>query len=142
MRVAIIGQGYVGLTIAVDAAVAGHTVVGVDVNGELVKKLNLGQSHIEGITNSYLGSLLESGRYSATSNPSALEGCEVIVIAVPTPLDGQRNPDLSFVHAAADLIAENVQSPSLVVNESTPYGGKLLHALQVLNIYMHHRPNV
>ena len=125
MRVAIIGQGYVGLTIAVDAAVAGHTVVGVDVNGELVKKLNLGQSHIEGITNSYLGSLLESGRYSATSNPSALEGCEVIVIAVPTPLDGQRNPDLSFVHAAADLIAENVQSPSLVVNESTSYPGTL-----------------
>ena len=125
MRVAIIGQGYVGLTIAVDAAVAGHTVVGVDVNGELVKKLNLGQSHIEGITNSYLGSLLESGRYSATSNPSALEGCEVIVIAVPTPLDDQRNPDLSFVHAAADLIAENVQSPSLVVNESTSYPGTL-----------------
>ena len=125
MRVAIIGQGYVGLTIAVDAAVAGHTVVGVDVNGELVKKLNLGQSHIEGITNSYLGSLLESGRYSATSNPSALEGCEVIVIAVPTPLDDRRNPDLSFVHAAADLIAENVQSPSLVVNESTSYPGTL-----------------
>ena len=125
MRVAIIGQGYVGLTIAVDAAGAGHTVVGVDVNGELVKKLNVGQSHIEGITNSHLGSLLESGSYSATSNPSTLAGCEVIVIAVPTPLDEQRNPDLSFVHAAADIIAENVQSPTLVINESTSYPGTL-----------------
>jgi UDP-N-acetyl-D-glucosamine dehydrogenase len=125
MRVAIIGQGYVGLTIAVDAASAGHTVVGFDVNGELVKKLNVGQSHIEGITNSHLGSLLESGSYSASSNPSTLAGCEVIVIAVPTPLDDQRNPDLSFVHAAADIIAENVQSPTLVINESTSYPGTL-----------------
>jgi UDP-N-acetyl-D-glucosamine dehydrogenase len=125
MRVAIIGQGYVGLTIAVDSAGAGHTVVGFDVNAELVKKLNSGQSHIEGITNSHLGSLIESGNYLASSNPSTLEGCEVIVIAVPTPLDDQRNPDLSFVHAAADLIAENVQSPTLVVNESTSYPGTL-----------------
>jgi len=125
MRVAIIGQGYVGLTIAVDSAGAGHTVVGFDVNAELVKKLNSGHSHIEGITNSHLGSLIESGNYLASSNPSTLEGCEVIVIAVPTPLDDQRNPDLSFVHAAADLIAENVQSPTLVVNESTSYPGTL-----------------
>jgi UDP-N-acetyl-D-glucosamine dehydrogenase len=125
MRVAIIGQGYVGLTIAVDSAGAGHTVVGFDVNGELVKKLNLGQSHIEGITNTHLTSLLESGSYLASSNPSTLEGCEVIVIAVPTPLDDQRNPDLSFVHAAADLITKNLKSPALVVNESTSYPGTL-----------------
>jgi UDP-N-acetyl-D-glucosamine dehydrogenase len=125
MRVAIIGQGYVGLTIAVDSAGAGHTVVGFDVNGELVKKLNVGQSHIEGITNSHLGSLIESGSYTASSDPSILEGCEVIVIAVPTPLDDQRNPDLSYVHAAADLITKNVKSPALVVNESTSYPGTL-----------------
>jgi UDP-N-acetyl-D-glucosamine dehydrogenase len=125
MRVAIIGQGYVGLTIAVDSAGAGHTVVGFDVNAELVKKLNLGHSHIEGITDSHLGSLIESGSYSASSNPSTLEGCEVIVIAVPTPLDDQRNPDLSYVHSAADLITKNVKSPVLVVNESTSYPGTL-----------------
>jgi len=125
MRVAIIGQGYVGLTIAVDSAGAGHTVVGFDVNAELVKKLNVGHSHIEGITDSHLGSLIESGSYSASSNPSTLEGCEVIVIAVPTPLDDQRNPDLSYVHSAADLITKNVKSPVLVVNESTSYPGTL-----------------
>ena len=125
MRVAIIGQGYVGLTIAVDSAGAGHTVVGFDVNAELVKKLNLGHSHIEGITDSHLTSLLGSGSYSASSNPSTLEGCEVIVIAVPTPLDDQRNPDLSYVHSAADLITKNVKSPVLVVNESTSYPGTL-----------------
>ena len=125
MRVAIIGQGYVGLTIAVDAAAAGNTVVGFDVNTALVAQLNAGKSHIEGVTDSALAALLASGGYKASTDAAALDGCDVIVIAVPTPLDEARNPDLSFVHAAADLIAHNVKSPALIVNESTSYPGTL-----------------
>jgi UDP-N-acetyl-D-glucosamine dehydrogenase len=125
MRVAIIGQGYVGLTIAVGAASAGHEVVGFDVNNQLVMQLNTGKSHIEGISNSDLVSFIESGTYKASSDPSVLEGCDVIVIAVPTPLDEARNPDLSFVHAATDVISKNVKSPALVINESTSYPGTL-----------------
>ncbi len=125
MRVAIIGQGYVGLTIAMAAASAGHTLCGFDVDGELVTRLNRGISHIEGISSSNLISLLESGCYSASNNPLELEGCEVIVIAVPTPLGGQRNPDLSFVHAASDLISMHVKRPALIINESTSYPGTL-----------------
>ena len=125
MRVAIIGQGYVGLTIAVDAATAGNTVVGFDVNNTLVAQLNAGNSHIEGVTDSALAALVGSGTYKASTDASALDGCDVIVIAVPTPLDEARNPDLSFVHAAADLIAANVKSPVLIVNESTSYPGTL-----------------
>jgi UDP-N-acetyl-D-glucosamine dehydrogenase len=125
MRVAIIGQGYVGLTIAVSAAEAGHSVYGFDVNVDLVENLNKGQSHIEGISQSQLNSLIKSGSYSATSNPLAMDGCEVIVIAVPTPLDGDRNPDLSYVHAAVDLINQYVKSPVLIINESTSYPGTL-----------------
>ena len=125
MRVAIIGQGYVGLTIAVSAAGAGHDVVGFDVNESLVAQLNLGKSHIEGISHSDLAANLKAGRYSASSDPTTLDGCEVVVIAVPTPLDQARNPDLSFLHAAVDLIAENVKSPALVINESTSYPGTL-----------------
>jgi UDP-N-acetyl-D-glucosamine dehydrogenase len=125
MRVAIIGQGYVGLTIAVDAATAGNTVVGFDVNTALVAQLNLGVAHIEGISDSALAALVGSGAYKASTDASALDGCDVIVIAVPTPLDEARNPDLSFVHAAADLIAANVKSPALIVNESTSYPGTL-----------------
>ena len=125
MRVAIIGQGYVGLTIAVDAAAAGNTVVGFDVNTALVAQLNAGNSHIEGISDSALAGLVGSGAYKATTDASALDGCDVIVIAVPTPLDDDRNPDLSFVHAAADLIAAHVKSPALIVNESTSYPGTL-----------------
>ena len=125
MRVAIIGQGYVGLTIAADAAAAGNQVVGFDVNPALVAQLNSGISHIEGISNAALAGAIASGAYTASANPAALDGCEVVVIAVPTPLDDQRNPDLSYVHAAADLITQHVKSPALIVNESTSYPGTL-----------------
>jgi UDP-N-acetyl-D-glucosamine dehydrogenase len=125
MRVSIIGQGYVGLTIAVGAADAGHSVIGFDVNENLVSSLNLGKSHIEGISNEQLASLVSSGAYKANSDASVIDGSEVIIIAVPTPLDDDRNPDLSYVHAAAELIAENVKSPALIINESTSYPGTL-----------------
>jgi UDP-N-acetyl-D-glucosamine dehydrogenase len=125
MRVVIIGQGYVGLTIAVGAAGAGHNVVGFDVNKALVDALNTGVSHIEGVSNSALASFIGKGAYKASADAAVLDGCDVIVIAVPTPLDDARNPDLSYVHAAADLIAKNVKSPALIINESTSYPGTL-----------------
>ena len=125
MRVAIIGQGYVGLTIAVGAAGAGHSVVGFDVNDSLVAALNTGTSHIEGITDASLARFVASGAYKASTDASVLDGSDVIVIAVPTPLDDKRNPDLSYVHDAADLIASNVKSAALVINESTSYPGTL-----------------
>ena len=125
MRVAIIGQGYVGLTIAVGAAGGGHTVVGFDVNAGLVDQLKSGKSHIEGISDSQLAGFISSGLFTASVDPSVLEGSDVIVIAVPTPLDAARSPDLSYVHAAADLINQQVRSPALIINESTSYPGTL-----------------
>jgi UDP-N-acetyl-D-glucosamine dehydrogenase len=125
MRVAIIGQGYVGLTIAVGAAGAGHTVIGFDVNEGLVDQLNAGRSHIEGISDALLSGFLSSDRYTASCDVAKLEGSDVIVIAVPTPLDKDRNPDLSYVYAAVDLINQYVKSPALIVNESTSYPGTL-----------------
>jgi UDP-N-acetyl-D-glucosamine dehydrogenase len=125
MRVAIIGQGYVGLTIAVGAAGAGHQVIGFDVNDALVAQLNSGKSHIEGISDAAVQNFISSGLYAASTNPSVINGCDVIVIAVPTPLDDARNPDLSYVHTAADLIANNVKSSALIINESTSYPGTL-----------------
>ena len=125
MRVAIIGQGYVGLTISVSAADAGHSVVGFDVNQDLVDQLNSGNSHIEGISDSQVAGYVSSGLFTASTEPSVLQGSEVIVIAVPTPLDTDRNPDLSFVHSAAELINQHVKTPALVINESTSYPGTL-----------------
>ena len=125
MRVAIIGQGYVGLTIAVGAAEAGHKVVGFDVNKELVSQLNSGVSHIEGISDSALKGFLSTNNYTVSTDASVLNGCDVVVIAVPTPLTEGREPDLSFVHAAVELIQNNIKSPTLIVNESTSYPGTL-----------------
>jgi UDP-N-acetyl-D-glucosamine dehydrogenase len=125
MRVVVIGQGYVGLTIAVGAADAGHSVTGYDVNENLVSKLNAGISHIEGISNAQIDKVIARGTFVAGSDSSLLDGSDVIVIAVPTPLDDARNPDLSYIHAATDLIARNVKSPALIINESTSYPGTL-----------------
>ncbi len=131
MRVAIIGQGYVGLTIAVGAAGAGHSVVGFDLNNDLITQLNAGHSHIEGISDADLADVIANKSYEASSDASVLGGSDVVVIAVPTPLDGQRNPDLSFVHAATDLISKHVKSPALIVNESTSYPGTLRNEIAV-----------
>ena len=125
MRVAIIGQGYVGLTIAVGAAGAGHNVVGFDVNAQLVIQLNAGVSHIEGISNSQVASFVKAGAYKATTDTALIDGCDVVVIAVPTPLTEARNPDLSYVHAAVKLIQNNLKTPTLIINESTSYPGTL-----------------
>jgi UDP-N-acetyl-D-glucosamine dehydrogenase len=115
----------VGLTIAVGAAGAGHEVVGFDVNKELVNQLNSGTSHIEGISDAELKNFLFNKAYTASADASSINGCEVIVIAVPTPLTESREPDLSFVYAAVELIQNNVKIPTLVINESTSYPGTL-----------------
>jgi UDP-N-acetyl-D-glucosamine dehydrogenase len=125
MKVAVIGQGYVGLTIAVSAAQVGHTVFGFDLEQSLVKRLNVGISHIEGISNITLSELLASNNYFASDDAACLDGCTVIIIAVPTPLEQDRSPDLSYIHSAVDLIIGNVKNPALIINESTSYPGTL-----------------
>jgi UDP-N-acetyl-D-glucosamine dehydrogenase len=140
MRIAIIGQGYVGLTIAISAAGAGHEVVGFDINEVLVSDLSAGKSHIEGISDSQLMAFVGTGAYKATTNPTLLNDVEVIVIAVPTPLTQSREPDLSYVHAAVELIRINVMNSTLIVNESTSYPGTLrneiaAHLTEVQHLY-------
>jgi UDP-N-acetyl-D-glucosamine dehydrogenase len=115
----------VGLTVAVAAAEAGHSIVGFDVNESLVNQLNLGHSHIEGISDAAMIALIGKGSYRASRDASVIEGSDVIVIAVPTPLDEKRNPDLSYLYAAAELINQNVRTPALIINESTSYPGTL-----------------
>ena len=118
MRVAIIGQGYVGLTISAFAA-EHFTVVGFDSNQKIVDQLNLSHSHIEGVENALLAKMIKSGQYRATTNGSDIEDCEIIVIAVPTPLTENRQPDLTFLESACKTIGENLKKSTLVINEST-----------------------
>ena len=107
MKIAIIGQGYVGRSIAQAAVVAGHSVKGFDTNSDVISALKI------------------SGDFKGTTDASSIGDAEVIVIAVPTPLDGARKPDLSAVHAACKTIIENVKKSVLVINESTAYPGTL-----------------
>ena len=90
MRVAIIGQGYVGLTIASFAS-DHHDVIGYDLNQAVVDQLNHGISHIEGVDSAVLGNAISKGAYKATTNGSDIAGAQIVVIAVPTPLDANRH---------------------------------------------------
>ena len=131
MKVSIIGQGYVGLTISVFAA-DHHTVVGFDKNQSVVDALNAGQSHIEGVDSAVLARHIASGRYQATTDASEISGSDVVVIAVPTPLTKDRKPDLAFVEAACQTIGENIKSPALIINESTSFPGTVRNLIKPL----------
>ncbi len=124
MKVAIIGQGYVGLTISAFAA-EHFDVVGFDSNQLIVDQLNQGISHIEGVKNSLLVKRVKSGRYKATTRGSEIAGSNIVVIAVPTPLTKERNPDLSYIESACKTIGQNLSAPALVINESTSFPGTL-----------------
>jgi UDP-N-acetyl-D-glucosamine dehydrogenase len=124
MKVAIIGQGYVGLTISAFAA-EHFDVVGFDSNQNTVDRLNQGHSHIEGVESFHLGKLIKSGRYRATAQGRDIHDSNIIVIAVPTPLSHDRKPDLSFIEAACKTIGQNLSHAVLVINESTSFPGTL-----------------
>ena len=124
MKVSIIGQGYVGLTISAYAA-RQIEVVGFDSNQKIVDKLNSGISHIEGVESSELKELIAAKKYKATTNGSDIQGSDIVVIAVPTPLTQDRKPDLGFIDAACKTIGQNLSHSVLVINESTSFPGTL-----------------
>jgi len=124
MKIAIIGQGYVGLTISVFAS-RHHQVVGFDLNLKVISDLNKGTSHIEGVASNDIKDAIQVGKYKATTVPAEIAGSEIFVIAVPTPLDTNRKPDLSYIDSACKVIAENLTGPALIINESTSYPGTL-----------------
>ena len=131
MKISIIGQGYVGLNLAM-AIPNHHQVVGYDVNPELVTQLLGGNSHIEGISSEDLTLKVTNASYIPTSDSSLIIDSEIIVIAVPTPLDANRQPDLSYVRSACLTIASVMKSKVLVINESTSYPGTLRDLIKPL----------
>ena len=131
MKVSIIGQGYVGLTISVFAA-HHHTVVGFDTNLGVVDALNAGKSHIEGVESADLVRHIAKASYRATTNAAEIAGSNVVVIAVPTPLTKDRKPDLAFVEAACKTIGENLNTPALIINESTSFPGTVRNLIKPL----------
>jgi UDP-N-acetyl-D-glucosamine dehydrogenase len=130
-KVAIIGQGYVGLTISAFASKS-YQVVGFDNSQKVVDQLNEGISHIEGVKSADVKAAIAAGNYRATTNGADIAEADIVVIAVPTPLDKDRKPDLTFIEAACKTIAENINHPVLVINESTSYPGTIRGVIKPL----------
>jgi UDP-N-acetyl-D-glucosamine dehydrogenase len=121
MKIGIVGLGYVGLPLAVAFAEAGHEVTGLDLDPAKVEALNAGRSYIEDVPDSALASLGE--RLRASAEYADLAAAEAVIVCVPTPLSGSREPDLTYLVDSATAISEVLRSGQLVVLESTTYPG-------------------
>ncbi len=121
-RVVIVGQGYVGLPLAMRSVVVGYDVVGYDTDELRIKKLNAGESFVEDISSEDLQSAVETGRYHPSTESRSCAGFDVAIVTVPTPL-AEGRPDLSFIEAATRTLARYVRPGALVVLESTTYPG-------------------
>src|SRR5436190_13386677 len=122
-EIAIIGAGYVGVPLAQVFADAGRRVILVDVEQEVVDRLNRGESHIKDVPPDALKAHVDAGRITATLDYDTIRDADAILIALPTPLSKQREPDLSIIRAAVAEIAPRLQPGHLVVLESTTYPG-------------------
>ena len=117
--ISVIGQGYVGLPLSLAAAGSGFKVAGVDVNQNTVKQLNSGSTSLEDINLVDLRELLINGRYSATTDFSVISESSIILICVPTPLQANHKPDLSYLISAVKSVGKHLSKGSLVIIEST-----------------------
>ena len=130
--VAIVGQGYVGLPLAIEAAKSGLSVVGLDVSETRVTTLNEGSSHIEDVKDEVLREVIAGASYRASTNGVDAADADVVVICVPTPLYGKSDPDLSFVESAVRMVATHLKPNALLVSESTSYPGTVRELIKPL----------
>ncbi len=128
--IGVVGLGYVGLPLAMEFAKAGFRVIGYDVSERVVDLLMSGQSHIQDVAAADVRATVSAGTFVATTVETRLRECDAISIAVPTPLSKTRDPDMSFVLAAADAIARQAHTGLCVVLESTTYPGTTRELLQ------------
>jgi len=120
--VAVLGQGYVGLPVAMRAAEVGFHVVGYDIDREKIALLRRGESHVEDIAAHEVRTALESGVYVPSASSDDLAGFDIAIITVPTPLHNDR-PDLRFIEAAIDTLCPHLRPGATVILESTTYPG-------------------
>lgn len=123
IRVGVMGLGYVGLPLAVAFAKAGVRVTGYDVDTVKCKSISSGKSYIPDIPSAEVKALVDAGLLQATFLPERLREMNVVVVCVPTPLGKSKDPDISFIVAAADILASNLRKGQMIVLESTTYPG-------------------
>ena len=122
---AIIGQGYVGLPLAMAAVDAGWSVIGIEKSASRVDQLNSGSSPVEDISDARLAKAIAANKFLASNDPAKVSAASVVTICVPTPLDEARNPDLELLESATRDVAPHLSSRTLLVSESTSYPGTL-----------------
>src|SRR5690348_11288634 len=123
MKIAVIGLGYVGLPLSFQFARSGVTVLGLDIDTNKVDALNQGKSYIKHITAESVAEATKSGAFSASTDFSRIKEVSSIIICVPTPLNKNREPDISYILETGKNIARHLQKGMLVVLESTTYPG-------------------
>ncbi|MGB7746497.1 MAG: nucleotide sugar dehydrogenase [Verrucomicrobiia bacterium] len=123
MKTAVIGLGYVGLPLSLQFARSGVVVLGLDIDAVKVDALNRGRSYIKHITSEAIVDAIKSGAFSASADFSRLKEVDAIIICVPTPLNKNREPDISYIIDTGKAIAPHLQKGTLVVLESTTYPG-------------------
>ena len=123
MKIAIIGLGYVGLPLAMVFADAGTEVVGIDAVAERCAQVNAGESYIQDVAGADLKRVVDAGLVHATPDYGAVEDCEAIIICLPTPLNANREPDLTLLKNATRELARHLRRGQLVTLESTTYPG-------------------
>jgi UDP-N-acetyl-D-glucosamine dehydrogenase len=122
-KIGIIGQGYVGLPLAVEFANAGFSVTGFEVDDKKVKSINRGVSYIGDVSSAVLSDLVKRKMLSASGDFSQLKKQDVIIVCVPTPLRKSKDPDVSYIISSTDSIQKNLRKGQLVILESTTYPG-------------------
>ena len=123
MKIAIIGLGYVGLPLSLQFARSGVEVLGLDIDAEKIKLLNQGQSYIRHIASSAIAEPVKAGRFKASTDFAGIREVAAVIICVPTPLNKNREPDISYILETGRAIAPHLQKGVLVALESTTYPG-------------------
>ena len=131
-RIAVIGQGYVGLPLAVAAAESGLVVRGIDIDQKKIEAINNFKSPVEDISDSRIKDVIESGKFSVTTDFSVVTDSEIVILCVPTPLDTNLEPDLNALTRAVNSIAEFLQPQTLIISESTSFPGTLRNVIMPL----------
>jgi len=122
-KIGVIGLGYVGLPLAVDKAIAGYEVIGLDIQQKRVDMVNQGVNYIGDVVDAELRQVVSDGRLRATTDYDEIKNLDIVTICVPTPLDKNKQPDLTYIRNSAQEVAKRLHAGMLVVLESTTYPG-------------------
>ena len=130
MEISVIGQGYVGFPLSIQLAIGNNTVIGLDSSKSKISDIQNAACNIPGVNSNQLEKLINSKRYIPTFDPSLISGSDVVILAVPTPLDKSGNPDTSYLEDASKTAAKYAKANSLIINESTSYPGTLRNLIK------------